>query len=174
MGFLSHWLMLFGFWLILSGQFDVFHLAVGVIGAAGVALLSHQLQWFDVGDGEGVSHHLAATPWVRQGFYAVWLLREIVIANWQVMRIVLHPRLPIDPTLVHFQSQLTSDLGVTILANSITLTPGTITVHAGENRGEFVIHALVAGDSVGTAVSAMQKRIIATLPTIETAAGSIV
>ena len=61
MGFLLHWLMLFGFWLVLSGQFDAFHLAIGIFGAAGVALLSHQLQWFDLGGGGGASRHLAAS-----------------------------------------------------------------------------------------------------------------
>ena len=75
--------------------------------------------------------------------YAVWLLKEIVKANIYVMRISLSPRAMkvIDPQIVRFRSRMTSKLGLTILANSITLTPGTITVYVDE-RGNFTVHAL--------------------------------
>ena len=169
MGFLLHWLGLFGFWLVLSGFFDTTHVTLGVLSTAAVALLSRHIQLIDLGGGAGASFHLAQTPGRRILLYGFWLLREVAVANWQVVRIVLDPRLPIDPGLVRFRTSLTSDLGITILANSITLTPGTVTVRAAEGEAEFVVHSLVAGEPVLVGLSAIQRQVIKALPTIESA-----
>jgi multicomponent Na+:H+ antiporter subunit E len=168
MGFFLHWVLLFAFWLVLSGMFDGFHAGLGLICTAAVAALSHQTQLVSLGEGKGEMQHLAATSLHRQFLYSFWLLREVAIANWQVVRIVLDPKLPIDPVLFAFRSSVESDLGITILANSITLTPGTITIEA--EQGEFLIHALVAGEPVVSGVRSIQERVISALPLQERAA----
>jgi multicomponent Na+:H+ antiporter subunit E len=163
MGLLVHWLMLFGFWLVLSGFFDALHVTEGLVCTAAVALLSRPLQIINLTHGRTL--HLGAAPNQRLFVYAWWLLREIAVANWQVVKIVLNPALPIDPALVRFRTQLATDLGVTIFANSITLTPGTITVQV--DGGEFVIHALVGGEPVVTGLSSMQGQIVGSLRRLE-------
>ncbi len=165
MGLLLHWLMLFGFWLVLSGFFDAFHVTAGLVCTAAVALLSRPLQMVDLTQGRSL--HLGAAPNHRLFVYAWWLLREIAVANWQVVKVVLHPDLPIDPALVRFHTQLATDLGVTIFANSITLTPGTITIQVDD--GEFVIHALVGGEPVVSGLSSIQGQIVDSLRRVEPA-----
>lgn len=74
--------------------------------------------------------------------YFYWLSREIVKANVAVVKAVLSPDLEISPTMVKIPSQRTSDMGRTMFANSITLTPGTVSVEMSEN--EILVHALLA------------------------------
>ena len=81
--------------------------------------------------------------------YLPWLLYKIVLANLDIAYRVLHPKMPIAPELVKFQSDLKTDWGLVVLANSITLTPGTVTVDLVE--GEYIVHALTreAVESLG-------------------------
>jgi multicomponent Na+:H+ antiporter subunit E len=72
--------------------------------------------------------------------YAPYLLWEIAKANLDIAYVVLHPSLPIDPRMVEFDGAVWGDMPVTTLANSITLTPGTLTVDV--DREKFHIHAL--------------------------------
>ena len=67
-------------------------------------------------------------------------LGEMVKANFQIARIVLHPALPIRPRVLTARTELVSDAGKMLLANAITLTPGTLTVDA--EGDELVIHCV--------------------------------
>jgi len=163
--FFLEWGMLFAFWFVLSGMVDVLHLGSGLLCSGLVAVLSHRLLGAASGRTPGETVPLVSIPWRRVAAYTVWLLREIAVANWQVVKIVLDPRMPIDPALIRFRSTLVSDLGITTLANSITLTPGTITVRA--EQGEFLIHALVGGEPVVSGVTSMQQHIARALPHLE-------
>ena len=96
-------------------------------------------------------------------WYWPWLLKEIAKSAWQVARIVLHPRLPISPTIVRFKPSQRSDLGLVIHANSITLTPGTMCIEA--TREEFLIHALTAEGAAGTCAGSDMDRRVAKLET---------
>ena len=98
-------------------------------------------------DLEVLSTAVRASP--RFLAYLPWLFKEIVVANVQVIRIVLDPRLPVAPVLLRFKTRLTSDLAVTTFANSITLTPGTVTVDVEE--GALVVHALTPPTPSGMA-----------------------
>ncbi|MEE9274554.1 MAG: Na+/H+ antiporter subunit E [bacterium] len=69
-------------------------------------------------------------------------IREMVIANFQVLRIVLSPRLRIRPGILAFRTRLKTPLGVTVLANSITLTPGTLSVDISEDSTTIFVHTL--------------------------------
>jgi len=80
---------------------------------------------------------------VRMVIYMPYLLKEIAVANLQIAYVVLHPDLPIDPEIVELQAAVRGDTAVTTLANSITLTPGTLTVSVTDRA--FAIHSLTAG-----------------------------
>ncbi|MFQ5477476.1 MAG: Na+/H+ antiporter subunit E [Candidatus Binatia bacterium] len=83
-------------------------------------------------------------------YYAMRLvikfLWELVLSNLQVARIVLSPTISIRPGIVAYTTQLRSDLGVTMLANLITLTPGTLTLEVSEDRSTLFVHTLNIGD----------------------------
>jgi multicomponent Na+:H+ antiporter subunit E len=120
----------FALWLVLSGHWDPMHLILG-LGASGL------IAWLNR-DEEAVSGFVRALP--RLARYVPWLLVEIVRANLAVVRIVLDPRLPLDPVVVRFRLPVRGDLAVATLANSITLTPGTITLDV--DGDEMIVHAL--------------------------------
>ncbi len=130
---ISLWLVLFATWLLLSGHFEPLLLGFGVLSCAAVVAIMHRM---DVLDHE--THPVHLTPHVF--LYWLWLGWEIVKANWDVLRRVLHPRLPVSPTLVRVKASQPSELGQMIYANSITLTPGTISVDVG--GGEILVHSL--------------------------------
>ncbi|MBN2539592.1 MAG: Na+/H+ antiporter subunit E [Deltaproteobacteria bacterium] len=132
--FVATFVMLMVFWALLSGKFDTFHLSLGVICSLIVAYLSHDLLFANVRVGDG---RLIAQRFLR---YIPWLMREIVTANFHVAYLALSPKMPIDPQIITFRTKLESDISWVTLANSITLTPGTITIDI-EDR-EFMIHAL--------------------------------
>lgn len=144
--------VLYIFWLLLSGFFNnVFLLAAGAASALAVLLLSRRM---GVIDREGHPHHLG---WRAIFFYWPWLCKEIAKSAWAVTLIILHPRLPISPTLARFKPSQQSDLGLVIHANSITLTPATISVEVGPD--EFLVHALTAEGAASLAGSEMDRRV---------------
>jgi len=81
--------------------------------------------------------------WVRIGAYIPWLLYQIILANFHILYVVLHPKMMelIDPSIIRFQSTLKDELALVVFANSITLTPGTITVYVSVD-GDFQVHAI--------------------------------
>lgn len=141
---------LFIFWLLLSGMYTPFLVLAGLGASIAVAALAWRM---DVADREGHPVHLTAAA----AAYWPWLIKEIVKAGWQVSRIILHPRLPISPTLVRFQPSQKSAVGLVTHANSITLTPGTITVEA--DHREFLVHALTRAAAAGVVDSEMDRRV---------------
>jgi multicomponent Na+:H+ antiporter subunit E len=103
--------------------------------------------------------HPLAVGWRALCFYWPWLLKEIVKSAWDVSRRILDPRLPISPVLVRFKPSQSNELGLVIHANSITLTPGTISVLV--EREEFLVHALSREGGAGLADSEMDRRVAA-------------
>jgi multicomponent Na+:H+ antiporter subunit E len=124
-------------WLVLSGKFDVFHLALGVISSAVVSLVSGDMLF------SGRKPNRLPRQWLRFVTYVPWLLYQIFRANMHVMRLVFHPRMLdlINPQMVKFNSRLHSEMARFIYANSITLTPGTITVYV-SLYGKYTVHAI--------------------------------
>ncbi|MBM4330865.1 MAG: hypothetical protein FJ117_06500 [Deltaproteobacteria bacterium] len=137
LNFLAAFTILFTFWVFLSGFFDLFHLSLGVICSGMVAYASHDLLFSQTSLKNLKKRHLAGKNFI---LYIPWLIYQIFLANFHVIYLVLHPRMPIDPKIVRFKTKLKSDLSVVTLANSITLTPGTITVDIREGR--YYVHAL--------------------------------
>ena len=134
-GFSVTFIALFIFWLIISGEFNLFPISLGVISSALVAYISHDL--FFTRTTEAKSRFPEVARFIK---YIPWLAWQIVLGNIHVVYLVLHPRMPIDPEIVIFKTKLKKDISLTALANSITLTPGTITVDIKE--GEYYVHAL--------------------------------
>lgn len=126
--------ILFAFWMLLSGQFDAFHLTLGAICCALVGYLFHDLLFANarVGDMRVVA--------ARFIVYIPWLIQQIVLSNFHVAALVLRRKMPIDPQIVTFKTKLETDISSVTLANSITLTPGTITMDIKD--GTFYVHAL--------------------------------
>jgi multicomponent Na+:H+ antiporter subunit E len=127
--------IMFLFWILLSGFFDAFHLISGVICCGIVALISHDLLV------KGKDEKILAKS-IRLLLYIPWELWQIVLANIDVAYRVLHPKMPIDPGVIEFETSLRSDFALVTLANSITLTPGTITILVEPERGKFLVHAI--------------------------------
>lgn len=148
----SSLLTLYAFWLLLSGYFNAFLMLSGLACALGVVGFARRM---DVIDREGHPIHLG---W-RALSYWPWLLVEIVKSGWQVTRIILSPSLPVSPALVRVRATQGTDIGLVVHANSITLTPGTITVDA--RRGEFLVHALTADGAADLAHGAIDQRVAA-------------
>ena len=130
-------IIMFGLWVLLSGRFDAFHLSLGVISSGIVSYLSSDLL-FSAPRPRGLP-----SQWARFIRYIPWLMVEIIKANLHLAYLALHPRMMelIDPRIIKFQSKLKSDLALVTFANSITLTPGTITVYVSID-GDFKVHAI--------------------------------
>jgi multicomponent Na+:H+ antiporter subunit E len=132
---LSLFVVLYVTWLALSGHFEPFLLIAGAVCCAIIVTIAHRM---DVVDHEGHPVHLT---W-RFPFYWVWLFWQIVKANLDVASRILSPKLSIDPVLGWVPCTQQSDLGRVIFANSITLTPGTVSTDV---RGERIeVHALTS------------------------------
>jgi multicomponent Na+:H+ antiporter subunit E len=141
---------LFGFWLLLSGHFEPFLIAMGLASAIAVVVFSRRM---GVADREGHPINLGIAA-LR---YWPWLAKEIVKSALTVSRIILDPKLPLSPTLVRFKPSQRSVVGLVTHANSITLTPGTITVEA--EGGEFLVHGLTKSGAAGCVDSEMDRRV---------------
>lgn len=146
--------MLFGFWLLLSGHYTPFLVGVGlataILVAAGGLLLGYA-------DREG--HPVELT--LRGLLYWPWLIKEIVMSAVNVSWVILQPSLPISPRLIEVDTPQEGPVGVVVYANSITLTPATITVHVDRSRRKLLVHALTAGSAAGLATGEMSRRVSA-------------
>lgn len=141
---------LFAFWLLLSGHFTPFLLSAGLGCALAVMAFGRRMA---VIDREGHPVHLS---W-RALTYWPWLVTEIVKSAWDVSRIIVDPALPISPTLIRVKASQKSPEGVVTYANSITLTPGTISVEV--SPSEILVHALTRDGAEGLAGGAMDRRV---------------
>ena len=151
MRLVSTFLILFAFWLLLSGHYTAFLMTAGALCALGVVLFARRM---DVVDHEGHPVHLASRALL---VYWPWLLKEIAVSAMQVSAIILHPRLPISPTMVRVRSTQKTDVGRTTFANSITLTPGTISVEVSED--EILVHTLTRDGADSLADGEMDRRV---------------
>lgn len=143
-------LTLYLFWLALSGIYTPFLLAAGLGCSIAVVWLARRMA---VVDREGHPIHLGPAA----ARYWPWLAREIAKSAWDVTKVVLSPRLPIQPTLVRFAPTQKTEVGLATHANSITLTPGTISIEV--SRREFLVHALTAAGAEGVTSGDMDGRV---------------
>ena len=130
-------LICFATWIVLSGRFDLFHIGLGVIACTIVASLSGTILISKRG------HEQLPRQWLGFILYIPWLLYQVFLANLQIMYLVFHPRMMelIDPRIIRFKSRLKKPMSLFIFANSITLTPGTITVYV-SITGKYTVHVI--------------------------------
>lgn len=142
-------------WIVFSGLLDAYHLGLGVISSALVAYLSTDLLFEKKQKTLGQRFSEIG----RFMGFGLWLMWEIVLANWHVFKLALfRKRDAIDPHVIRFKTSLKSEFAKYVFANSITLTPGTVTIDV--EGDEFVVHAIdetVAQELPGE----MEKRIAA-------------
>ncbi len=152
--FVLSFLILFLLWIVFSGKFDAFHITLGLISSAIVAAISGDLL-FTSTQPRGIF-----SLWLRLFAYIPWLIYQIFLANVHVMYLVFHPKMMelINPQIIEFESRLKSDYARTSFANSITLTPGTITVNV-TVLGRFAVHCI--DDQSGLSLpGGMEERIV--------------
>lgn len=139
-------------WLLLSGHYTPLLLG---FGAGSVLLVVWLAARMDLVDHEGHPLHLT----LRIIPYWLWLIKEIVKSNIDVIRRVLDPRLPISPTVRWVKASETSDLGKAIYANSITLTPGTVSIDV---QGDHIeIHSLTREGAEAVEEGTMDRKVAA-------------
>ena len=143
---------LYGLWLGLSGHYTPFLLAIGAACAAFAVAVAMRM---DVVDHEGHPIHLG----YRIPLYWSWLTIQILLSALKVSGIVLSPRLRIDPVLETVPSSQKSDLGRVIFANSITLTPGTLSTAVTADGIE--VHALTRRGMDELKAGGMDRRVTA-------------
>ena len=143
-------LVLFSVWLVWSGHFDTAHIGYGMLCSALVAVLSADLLIPAPLSGRtlGVIGRLLR--------YVPWLFYEIVVANLHMVYLVWNPS-KMRPQIVHFQTELCSDLAKTTLGNSITLTPGTVTLDV--DGDTFTVHAVSDQAAQSLATGEMEHRV---------------
>ena len=147
-------LLLLGVWLLMSGHYDFFHISMGVLSALAVMLLHLRLRKYYVFE-EELADAKARMKDVfpvrlrfgRVLFYIPWLIWQIVIASLQVAAVVLNPKMPIEPAIIRFKTKFPNTSARVILGNSITLTPGTITIQI--KGDEFLVHGLMDASASG-------------------------
>ncbi|MDJ0607809.1 MAG: Na+/H+ antiporter subunit E [Kiloniellales bacterium] len=137
-------------WLLLSGHYDPLIVGLGAVSCVLVTWIALRM---DVVDREGHPIHLT---W-RAPFYWSWLLWQIVKSNFTVARIIVSPSLPISPELVKVDTSQSDDLGRVIYANSITLTPGTVSIYVWSNSIE--VHALTRETADDLRTGEMDRRV---------------
>jgi multicomponent Na+:H+ antiporter subunit E len=142
-------LALAAFWFGLSGQTSPFFLGLAGVSVLLTLILAARLKI--IGRDASPYHRIP-----QMLFYAVWLLGQIVKSNITVIARVLGPRHAIDPAMVPVKTQARSDLGKALFANSITLTPGTVTVDV--DGDELKVHALVRENAAPASFEPMDRR----------------
>jgi len=138
------------FWAILSGKFDAFHLSVGLLSVVFVLWMDFRLA--PLGEADASRVH----P-VRFILYYFWLLKEMVFSAVYVARAIVWPDQYVDPRLVCFRSEQPGVVAAVSLANSITLTPGTLTVDLEDNI--YLVHALNSRTANDLLSGSMQARV---------------
>lgn len=147
---ISLFAVLYGTWLLLSGIWEPFLMISGAVASLLVVIIAHRM---DVVDGEG---HPIDLTW-RALIYYPWLFWQIALSNLQVLRIMLHPGLPISPSAGWVPAGQKSSVGLVTFANSITLTPGTVALTVLDDR--IHVHALTKGGLDDLMAGEMNRRV---------------
>lgn len=137
--------ILAAFWFLLSGRVGVQY-AIFMLASVGLVLaLNPERPFEDRTHTEATrTDHVSLRGRLRAGGYLLryvaWLVWNVIKANVDVAYRILHPRLPIQPSLFLFRTRIRHEVGQVLVANSITLTPGTVTIDLAD--GAYLVHAL--------------------------------
>ncbi len=153
---LATFFVMLAFWIIMSGMFDAFHLTLGVISCLLVVLMSDKLLF------HGFEDKLLLRRTIGMAGYLPWLFWQIILSCIDIAKIVLSPRMLdlINPQIFHFTTRLQTTFARVTFAQSITLTPGTITVF--KHGKEFTVYALTQA-TADSLPGEMEERIMRAL-----------
>lgn len=140
----------------MSGFFDLVHTLMGVFSVGIVLAINYKLKShkFFEDERDALQHF----RYGRFLLYIPWLVYQIIISAIQVARIILTPSLPIETTMIRFKANLPGAHAKMILGNSITLTPGTLTVEI--DGDEFLVHAIAPGAYKGIVDDTMPQQVL--------------
>lgn len=138
------------FWLLNSGHYAALMLSLGAVSIALVLYIAHRM---DVVDHESQPLHLT----LKIPGYYIWLCKEIILANLLVVRHIWLGNKTISPTMMSIKASQKTDMGKVIYANSITLTPGTVTVDLEGDR--LMVHALLRESIEELQAGEMDRRV---------------
>lgn len=143
-------ILLATFWLLMSGQYSVLTLSFGVLSVALVVLIAQRMDAVDL--------QSRALHWtLRMPGYWLWLCKEIVLANIDVVNRIWRGRTATSPAQFTLQASQKTDIGKVIYANSITLTPGTVAI---DLDGDVItVHALSQQAAAELLKGAMDRRV---------------
>ena len=138
-------------WVVWSGHFDPFLLSMGGLSCLIVLVIAGRMR---IVDEEGVPTHLGLRP---QMTYFPWLAKEVMRSNWSLVKIIMSRRPEIRRTMIHIPLTPKTEIGRVIMANSITLTPGTLATRIQNDRLE--IHALVDPGQDDPVIAEIERRV---------------
>ncbi|HMB48497.1 MAG TPA: Na+/H+ antiporter subunit E [Afifellaceae bacterium] len=145
-------LTLLAYWLLLSGHYTPWLIGAGIVCSAGIVAFGVRMGFADE---EGFPAGLLP----RAATYWPWLALEIVKSALGVVKLILDPRLPISPKLIRVDATQKTAVGLTTFANSITLTPGTISVEVSEAKRQIWVHAISSDTAAGLDDGEMDRRV---------------
>ena len=145
--------LLFAFWLILNGRWT------GEIALTGCVVcgLIYLFLWKFMGYSPRVEWQLLRRL-PRAVGYGLFLIREVALSVWQTIRFIWSPKVTVQPEIVSFHTKLKTDTAKVLLANSITLTPGTITVDFRDDV--MLVHCLDESLDAGLEGSQMEEKLM--------------
>ena len=141
--------VLFIFWVVLSGHYTPFLLGIGVISCVFVVFLIIKMNILD-DEAHPIKFLFSAIK------YWPWLLGQIIQSAVNVAKIIINPNLPITPTMIKIKPLQKTDIGIVAFANSITLTPGTISVET--NKDNILVHAITRDNAFDLEQGVMNEK----------------
>ena len=150
-------LVLFAFWMVLSGRTETKFVVYGILTAVVTTWVTYPLLLVPNKDGSK-KYYVFGFSIPKMIMYFFWLMWQLVLANIDVLLATTGKELNIDPKVVRFRFKADNPMASVILANSITLTPGTVTMNVTDD-GVYEIHALTVGAAAGVLDGGMQKKV---------------
>lgn len=140
----------------MSGFLDAIHIGMGVVSVVGVLYVNYQLKSHRFFDDD--MQDLKELRFGRAVYYVGWLIVQIVASGFHVMSVIVKPKMPIRTTLLTFKVDLPSAHARMILGNSITLTPGTLTIDIVGDT--FTVHCLDSNSYEGIIDDTMPRQVL--------------
>lgn len=150
-------ILLFAFWMGLAGRTEVKFIVYGLLTAGVTSWITYPLLLLPNKDGSKKYFALSISIPKFIG-YVVWLMWQLLLANLDVMKATTSEVLDIDPKVVRFYFRSDNPMAAVVLADSITLTPGTVTLNV-TDEGLFEIHALTVGAAAGIVDGSFQRKV---------------
>jgi multicomponent Na+:H+ antiporter subunit E len=154
---MMEFMILFIVWVLFSEHYQLRYLIMGLCASALVTYLTHDFLYNPQGKTVKYEVTLIFSSILHLVTYTCWLILAIIKANIQIAMIIIKLKMPIDPGFVKFETGLRRKVSLVTLANSITLTPGTITVEL--RNYTYLVHSLVRESAGDLETGLMQRKI---------------